>query len=51
MKKRFISYYENLFPKDSANELTTDEIINLLDRDCDGRVRNWVEKLESVAEN
>jgi len=50
-EKRFISYYENLFPKDSANELTTDEIINLLDRDCDGRVRNWVEKLESVAEN
>jgi len=47
----FLSVYEDLFPKGSELKLTTDEIINLLDKDCSGIVKSWVEDLENKTKN
>jgi hypothetical protein len=43
----FISTYEAAFPKDSNKKLSTNEIIDVLDKDCKGMVRRWVTELEA----
>lgn len=46
--KNFISTFELKFPKSTTNKLSTDEIINILDKNCKGQVRQWVTNLEAT---
>jgi len=43
----FIAEYEAAFPKKAVNERTTEDIINILDKDCKGVVKQWVIEIES----
>jgi len=45
--KDFISTYEKEFPKSSAGNPSTSDIIDRLDKKCAGQVRQWVTELES----
>jgi hypothetical protein len=48
--KDFIAFYEASFPRDRQEELSTDEIIGILDTRCDGFVAGWVRMLEARTE-
>ena len=47
----FIPFYEELFPKNSEKKYTTTEIIQLLDKNCNDTVKNWVSNLEKVTKD
>ncbi len=48
----FLSGYEKLFPKDSEIKLTTNEIIDLLDKNDQSEiVKNWAYKMENKTRN
>lgn len=47
--EELLKYYEDLFPKKMDKTFTTDEIILLLDENCNGEITNWVKELESKA--
>ena len=49
--KNFISFYENSFPKTSKKKYSTEDIIQLLDKDCNRMTKDWVEHLESIAQS
>jgi len=46
-----LSKYEEMFPKKIDKTFTKDEIILLLDENCNGDIANWVKELESKAKN
>lgn len=44
----FFPQYAKDFPKDSTAQLSTEEVISILDQHCKGKVRKWVSDLEST---
>lgn len=46
--KEFISLCEKEFPKNATTKFTTTEIIDILDKNCKGIVRKWVNELDAA---
>jgi len=49
--REFLHIYEEIFTKNSEKTFTTEDIIQLIDRDCSGEVKKWVNSIESKTNN
>lgn len=47
--EELLKRYELMFPKNLDQKFTKNEIIELLDENCNGEIANWVRELESKA--